>query len=129
MTTVAELEPSPLSLATLLPELTLPATVANREITGVALDSRQVGPGDLFIALQGGRVDGQKFIGDAITRGAQAIFVESTLQQKAGSVRFENTIPVVAVADLSARVSAIAGAIFGDPSAALKVLGVTGSNC
>lgn len=115
-------------LADLLPELTLPTQVAHLKIKGVTLDSRQVEKGDLFIALSGARQDGQQFIGDAIARGAVAIAVESTAQAPAGSVRFDNGIPVVAVAKLDQRVSAMAGYGLGDPSAQMKVVGVTGTN-
>lgn len=41
--------------------------------SGVADDSRQVRAGDLFLAYPGDQVDGRRFIGDAIARGAQAV--------------------------------------------------------
>src|SRR5687768_13364291 len=47
-------------------------------IEDVVFDSRQVRPGSLFVALQGTRADGRRFIADAIAAGARAILLEST---------------------------------------------------
>ncbi len=44
-----------------------------QSITGVSIDTRTLKPGDLFVAFQGARVDGQAFIADAIKRGAAAV--------------------------------------------------------
>lgn len=46
------------------------------ELTGVAVDSRHVRPGDLFVAIRGARVDGHDFAGDAVARGARALLGE-----------------------------------------------------
>src|SRR5512147_2539496 len=48
------------------------------EVLGVCVDSRQVRPGDLFVALRGERHDGLTFVPDAIARGARAIVAESS---------------------------------------------------
>ncbi|HBK04844.1 MAG TPA: UDP-N-acetylmuramoyl-L-alanyl-D-glutamate--2,6-diaminopimelate ligase [Acetobacteraceae bacterium] len=48
-------------------------SIAHLDIAGVTADSRQVAPGDLFAALPGTRIDGRKFIGQAVERGAVAI--------------------------------------------------------
>ena len=45
----------------------------DRDVTGLAYDSRQVRPGSLFVALPGEHVDGTAFIEDAVKRGAVAI--------------------------------------------------------
>jgi UDP-N-acetylmuramoyl-tripeptide--D-alanyl-D-alanine ligase len=44
--------------------------------SGVVIDSRKVGPGDLFVALPGDRVDGHDFVGAALAKGAAAAMVE-----------------------------------------------------
>jgi UDP-N-acetylmuramoyl-L-alanyl-D-glutamate--2,6-diaminopimelate ligase len=119
---------SPLALGALLPELVLPPNVAARQVTGAALDSRQLDAGDVFLALPGARADGQKFIDDAIGRGASAVLVEPTEEWKTGSLHAMRDVPIIAVANLAARASAIAGKVYGDPSAALQVVGVTGTN-
>ena len=51
----------------------LGSALADLEIVGVTADSRQVVPGDLFVALPGYRVDGRRYIADAVGRGAAAI--------------------------------------------------------
>lgn len=45
-------------------------------LSGVAVDSRRVRPGDLFVAIQGARVDGHDFARDAIAAGAQAVLAQ-----------------------------------------------------
>ena len=51
----------------------LEPAVAALEVTGVALDSRAVKPGDLFFALAGSKTDGARFIDAAIAAGAVAV--------------------------------------------------------
>src|SRR6478735_4974378 len=46
------------------------------EVTAVRDDSRQVGPGDLFVAVRGQTVDGHDFVGTAAQKGAHAAVVE-----------------------------------------------------
>lgn len=48
-------------------------------ITGVSIDSREMGPGELFVALPGERVDGHQYVGDAFRRGAGAALVQHWL--------------------------------------------------
>ncbi|MEQ9317591.1 MAG: Mur ligase domain-containing protein, partial [Polyangiaceae bacterium] len=51
-------------------------SAATSVVTGVEQDSRRIGPGDLFVALRGGRVDGLRFAPAAIERGAVAVLTE-----------------------------------------------------
>lgn len=81
---------------------------------GVTFDSREVGAGDLFIAMQGEAMDGHQFVPQAIERGAAGLLVS---QPVAG--------PHVLVADTTAALAALATAA-RDRSAALRI-GVTGS--
>lgn len=93
----------------------------NREITGLAYDSRQVHAGFLFVALQGQQRDGRNFIGEAIKRGAVAVVSEPD----------DLTLPdVTCVKVKNARVgfAEIAASFHGDPSAKLQMIGVTGTN-
>jgi UDP-N-acetylmuramoyl-L-alanyl-D-glutamate--2,6-diaminopimelate ligase len=50
--------------------------IASREITGITADSRQVKPGNLFVALAGAKTDGARFIEQAIANGAAVIVAE-----------------------------------------------------
>src|SRR5262249_46340160 len=46
------------------------------DVRGVAVDSRAVQPGDLFVAIEGGKTDGLKFVDAALAAGAVAIFAQ-----------------------------------------------------
>jgi len=58
--------------------------------TGVAIDSRSISKGDLFVALKGERVDGHAFISEAEARGASGVLVSEAVQ---------TTLPVLQVSD------------------------------
>jgi len=94
---------------------TLPA-----EVTGLAYDSRRVGPGDLFVAVPGLKADGHAFVAQAAARGAAAAVVERAVPD-AGlpSVRVSSARTVLA--DLACR-------FYDHPSALLTVVGITGTN-
>jgi UDP-N-acetylmuramoyl-L-alanyl-D-glutamate--2,6-diaminopimelate ligase len=89
-------------------------------ISGIAIDSRKVRPGDLFVALRGGSADGHRYIGDALSRGAAAIAGEAAPSK--GPAKF------VQLADTRAALSFIAAAFHGWPARQLKVIGVTGTD-
>ena len=55
---------------------TLPATQRERVITGLFDDSRRVRPGGVFVAIRGTAVDGRRFVGDAVARGAAVLIGE-----------------------------------------------------
>lgn len=94
-------------------------------VTGMTVDSRRVGPGDLFLACAGNETHGAEFISSAIRAGAAAVVVEPPLPTaETGDVG----VPVVMVADLRDRLGRIAARFYGDPSSDLHVVGVTGTN-
>lgn len=95
-------------------------------VAGLALDSRKVAPGDLFLAVEGMKVDGRSYIEAAIKAGAVAVLAEQG-PGWTGINRFQN-IPVIAVDNLGAEVSAIASRFYGHPSRQLPLVGVTGTN-
>lgn len=115
-------------LGQLFPELALPSDLAKTPLSGIATDSRLVQPGDLFIALQGTRADGRKYISSALESGARAIAVEVSPDNAAGSVDWLDGVPVVAVTDLARQVSQLADSFFQSPSREMSVVGVTGTN-
>ncbi|MEX1044048.1 MAG: UDP-N-acetylmuramoyl-L-alanyl-D-glutamate--2,6-diaminopimelate ligase [Acidimicrobiia bacterium] len=82
-------------------------------------DSRQVGPGTLFIAVKGFTVDGHEFIDQAAANGAVAAVVTEDVDAR---------IPVLRVADARAVMGPLAAAIHGHPSRRIPVVGVTGTN-
>ena len=95
---------------------TLPALLS-RAVT----DSRDVQPGDLFIALRGERQDGHDFIVEAVARGATAVMVERPVSGAANATVFQVDDCLAALQRLAARRRAIRLR----PTA--RVIGVTGS--
>ena len=89
------------------------------EITGLAYDSRDVRPGTLFFCVRGYQRDGHDFAAQAVARGAAALVVERPLGLG---------VPEVLVASTRAAMGPAAAHFYGDPSAELCVVGVTGTN-
>ena len=88
-------------------------------VSGVRHDSRAIEPGDLFVAVPGRSVDGAKFVAGALARGAVAIATERELAVD---------VPQLLVDDARIALGALAAAVYGDPTSALAVVGVTGTN-
>ncbi len=89
------------------------------EISDLAYDTRRVVPGALFFCVRGQRVDGHALAAEAVERGARALVVEEALDQ---------TVPQLVVPDSRVAMGAAADVFFGEPTAALEVAGVTGTN-
>jgi UDP-N-acetylmuramoyl-L-alanyl-D-glutamate--2,6-diaminopimelate ligase len=89
------------------------------EIASLAYDSGRVVPGTLFFCVRGQRADGHDFAPDAVERGAAALVVER---------RLDLPVPQALVPDARAAMAPIAIRFFGDPTATLRVAGVTGTN-
>lgn len=119
-----ESEPT-IALGSLLSHLPDAKTNAdpNRTITGIETNSEAVRPGALFVALRGEHTDGHRYAAAALAKGAAAVVVETaaraTLPQEA---------PVVSVPDTRRALSRIAATFYGEPSRALGVIGITGTN-
>lgn len=90
------------------------------------IDSRSVAVGDVFLALQGERVDGRAFITDAILAGAVAVLVEAGEGYE--ETRLESGVPVIPVADLWAKAGILAARLHQHPSEQLEIIAVTGTN-
>ncbi len=103
----------------------LPSAFSVR-VSGVQLDSRLVKPGDLFFACFGKNHDARDYIDAAIERGAVAVLAHAGGPWQGVSVR--QGVVVVAIADLSARTGEIVSRFFDEPSAAMTMFGVTGTN-
>jgi UDP-N-acetylmuramoyl-L-alanyl-D-glutamate--2,6-diaminopimelate ligase len=101
-------------------------SLAAIQLSGIEQDSRQISPGDLFLASVGLVTDGRNFIDQAIEAGAVAILAEQDEQWSADSER--GGVPIVVVKNLAGQLSRIAGRFFDDPSEDLPTIGVTGTN-
>jgi UDP-N-acetylmuramoyl-L-alanyl-D-glutamate--2,6-diaminopimelate ligase len=89
------------------------------EVTALAYDNRLVTPGTLFFCVPGFTRDGHDFAPDAVARGAVALVVQRPLGLG---------VPEVVVDDVRAAMAPAAAAINGDPTAALRAVGITGTN-
>ena len=90
------------------------------KVTGVQDDSRQVVPGNLFVAVRGLRVDGHDFVDEAVHRGAAAVAVERQVG--------DASVPQLVVDRAAAALASAAAWWYGDPSRELLTVGVTGTN-
>ena len=121
------------SLGALLQDLLPVPEAADRPVTGLCADSREVQPGDLFIARRGLRVDGADYIDAALERGAVAALWEPQPGVTAVPVAWRHPAsgtpaPVLAMPDLAARLGEIADRFYANPSRALTIAGITGTN-
>ena len=105
-------------LDTLFPNAAF-AGSASIDVAGLAYDNRRVTPGALFFCVPGFTRDGHDFAPDAGARGAAALVVERLLDQD---------IPQVQVPSVREAMATVAAAFFGDPTARLQTVGVTGTN-
>ncbi len=83
-------------------------------VSGVAFDSREVGQGDLFVAMKGETTDGHKFVGKAFGQGAAGAIVSEPVD-----------LPHVLVPDSTAALEALG--VASRKRTAAKIIGVTGS--
>ncbi len=104
----------------LTPWQSVPAD-ADREVAGLALDSRELRPGDAFVALPGRHSHGLAHLDEALAAGAVAVLTEDGEAPVA-------SVPVVPVPGLRGRLGELAARLYGHPAEALPVIGVTGTN-
>jgi UDP-N-acetylmuramoyl-L-alanyl-D-glutamate--2,6-diaminopimelate ligase len=101
-------------------EVTSSAGSLDVEVTGIAHDSRAVGPGDVFVAVRGARSDGHGYLADALAAGAVAVVTEEPVDAGgAAALVVENSATALA---------RMAAHFYGDPADALRLCGVTGTN-
>jgi len=79
--------------------------VAGVVITGIALDSRQVKPGQVFVCLSGGNTDGHHYIGNAIQQGAAAVLGTQPIEGL--------SVPYLRVEDARKTMAYVAAAFYG----------------
>lgn len=91
------------------------------EVGGLAYDSRQVKPGDVFVCIRGLRTDGHHYAKDALDRGAAAVVAERELSEPVDA-------PFVLVPDTREALGLMAARHYGFPSRSLRMIGVTGTN-
>jgi UDP-N-acetylmuramoyl-L-alanyl-D-glutamate--2,6-diaminopimelate ligase len=98
------------------------ASAAGRD--NLRMDSKQVGRGDVFVAVKGTSHDGHDFIKDAFKKGASGVVAERVPE----GLSEEEKKRVLIVPDVKEALSYMAKRAFDDPSSALEVYGITGTN-
>lgn len=93
-------------------------------VSGVAIDSRLVNEGNLFMAYRGSVFDGVDYIDDAIKAGAVAILVEKDEELEFASI----PVPVISIANLRKQAGIIISRFYDEPSQQMHLIGVTGTN-
>ncbi len=109
------------------------AMESDMPISGLTLDSRQAVAGNLFIALAGARQHGLAHAEQALLNGACAIIFDPSgngrqLAEQINAAQPANTVPIIAIDNLSFVVGDIAARFYGHPSRRLNVIGITGTN-
>lgn len=97
-----------------------PDNLPSVTINGIAIDSRAVKPGHLFIAMRGGNVDGHDFIQNAIANGAAAIVGDRPLDGLA--------VPYLRLDNPRQALTWLAAAFYNWPARRLTMIGVTGTD-
>lgn len=103
-------------------ELKLVAGTTDLDIETVEFDSRKVSNNCLFVAISGSVVDGHEYIEQAILQGAKAILCEVMPAEKIEGVTY------VVVEDSNKALAVVASNLYDNPSAKIKLVGVTGTN-
>lgn len=111
-------------LKDILYKVTIEKVVGNTSVAvgNIEFDSRNISLNDVFVAIRGTVADGHQFIGKAADQGALAIICESLPDD------LVNGITYVQVSDTHKALAIMAANYFGNPSAELKLVGVTGTN-
>jgi UDP-N-acetylmuramoyl-L-alanyl-D-glutamate--2,6-diaminopimelate ligase len=112
-------------LVDLLAGIAAPATAGSIVVSGLSLDSRKIRSGDAFIALRGSLAHGITFAPAALASGASVVLAEAPAPVASPAV---DDARVIWIDGLRTQVGEIAARFFGRPSAALHVIGVTGTN-
>ncbi|WP_043535426.1 UDP-N-acetylmuramoyl-L-alanyl-D-glutamate--2,6-diaminopimelate ligase [Salinispora tropica] len=92
-------------------------------VTGVTHASQEVRPGDLYAALPGARRHGAEFVSAAARAGAVAVLTDPD----GAAATAEVDLPMLVVPDPRAVLGDLASVVYGDPTAGLTVIGVTGT--
>jgi UDP-N-acetylmuramoyl-L-alanyl-D-glutamate--2,6-diaminopimelate ligase len=90
------------------------------EVNNLRYDSKLVEKGDVFFAIKGYKTDGNKYIHDALSKGANAVITDS--------IEFTSDVRIFKVLDCRKTMAEMSNSFYNYPSRKLKIIGVTGTN-
>lgn len=93
----------------------------HKDIKNICYDSRKAAPGSLFVAIEGFKTDGHRYISQAVANGAVAVIVSKDVDVPEG-------VSVVKVVDGRSALAHVARAFYRYPDHQLRLIGVTGTN-
>jgi UDP-N-acetylmuramoyl-L-alanyl-D-glutamate--2,6-diaminopimelate ligase len=96
-------------------------------VSGVEYDSRRVQPGSLFVAMRGETTDGNRYIEQAVARGAVAVITDSAAAYDAAA-NGPLQVALVEVPHGRRALATVAANVFGHPEQTIRLSGVTGTN-
>ena len=100
---------------------------AATSVTGISLSGQRILPGDLYAALPGSRVHGIEYAAQAVAAGAVAILTDAQGARRAGMSTLTAGVPMLLTDDPRRLLGRLAADIYGDPAAAMRMIGVTGT--
>ena len=119
------------TLRELLPAVLRPTVSGDGKATvpTVTHDSRAVAPHGMYACLRGEHHDGHTFASDAVAAGASSLLVDHILASaQIGDSELASSVSQLVVGDTRLALGPVASAVHGDPSTALRVVGITGTN-
>lgn len=117
-------QPRPIELRELFED----AQVPDVTVSGITMDSRAVQHGDIYVAPSGATAHGAQFARSAVASGAVAVLTDARGQQLLAEAPLPPEIPVIITEDVRGSVGPLASQVYADPSDAMIVVGVTGTN-
>ncbi len=93
----------------------------NPSVENIVFDSRKAGRGSVFVAIKGTQVDGHQYINQVIEKGCNCVVVEDTIS-------VSDKVTVVKVKNTSESLGLMSSSFYNNPSAELKLVGITGTN-
>lgn len=100
-----------------------PESVADFDVRGLSLDSRNIQSGYIFFSIRGNKADGRQFLEQAVCNGAELIVAEAEYKND-----YKGTDNIIFVDDIRKVMAELSSIYYGYPSKRVKVLGITGTN-
>lgn len=95
----------------------------DKDVTGVCIDSRKASTGNMFVAVKGTQTDGHAYIGKALEQGATIVVHSEEIPDE-----IDKNITFIRVKDTEEAAGIAATTFYGNPTARLRLVGVTGTN-